>query len=88
MTETHLENATEIQARILDYIRDELLDEDIEVRPDDDLLSGELLYSLAVLRLATFVDETYAIGMKPTDFTVENFQTVAALTDYVLRSRP
>ena len=88
MNDIRQENAAEIQARLLDFIRDELLDEDIEVGPDDDLLSGELLYSLAVLRLATFVDETYAVGMQPADFTVENFQTVAALTDYVLRCRP
>ena len=87
MTEGNLENETGIRARILDYIRDELLDEDVEIGPDDDLLSGELLYSLAVLRLATYVDETYNIGMTPADFTVENFQTVAALTNYVLRCK-
>lgn len=87
MNDTRQEYAAEIQRRILDYIRDELLDEEIELRPDDDLLSGELLYSVAVLRLATFVDETYGIGMKPSDFTVENFQTVSALTDYVLRAK-
>ena len=86
MTEGKQGNANEICTRILDFIRDELLDEDIEVGPDDDLLSGELLYSLAVLRLAAWVEEAFAIEMAPADMTVENFQTVAALTDFVVRA--
>jgi acyl carrier protein len=75
----------EIQDRILDFIRQELLTGEAEIGPDDDLLSGEILDSIAVLRLATFVDETFEIGMQPTDFVIENFQTVAVLTEFVLR---
>jgi acyl carrier protein len=75
----------EIRGRILDFIRVELVAEDVEVGPEDDLLSGELLDSVSVLRLATFVDETFAIGMKPTDFLVENFQNAAVIADYVVR---
>ena len=78
--------ADEIRRRILDFIRDELVAEEVDVGPEDDLLSGELLDSVAVLRLATFVDETFAIGMKPTDFLIENFQNAAVLTDYVVRA--
>ena len=79
-------NVAEIRGRILDFIRVELVADEAEVGPGDDLLSGELLDSVAVLRLATFVDETFAIGMKPTDFLVENFQNVRVLTRYVVRA--
>jgi acyl carrier protein len=79
-------NVAEIRGRILDFIRIELVADEVEVGPEDDLLSGELLDSLAVLRLATFVDETFAIGMKPTDFLVENFQNATVLADYVARA--
>ena len=58
----------------------------VEVALEDDLLSGELLYSLAVMRLASWVEETFAIEMTPANLTVENFQTVAALTDFVTRA--
>ena len=84
MTDGATGNANEISTRILDFIRDELLDEDIEVGLEDDLLSGEVLYSLAVMRLASWVEETFTIEMTPANLTVENFQTVAALTDFVL----
>lgn len=79
-------NPAEIRQRILDFIGEELIAEDVDIGPEDDLLSGELLDSVAVLRLATFVDETFAIGMKPTDFLVENFQNATVLADYVART--
>lgn len=72
-----------IEALILTFVRDELLAGAATPSATDDLLSGELLDSMAVLRLATFVDETFDIGMKPADFRIENFQTVQALTRYV-----
>ena len=84
MTETPTGGEAAIQTAILAYLREELLPESTEVTVEDDLLSGELLDSMAILRLATFVDETFSIGMKPSDFRVENFQSVHALTNYVL----
>ena len=84
MTDGATGRAHEISTRILEFIRDELLDEDIEVGLEDDLLSGEVLYSLAVMRLASWVEETFTIEMTPANLTVENFQTVAALTDFVV----
>ena len=86
MTETGISNTDEIRRRILEFIRDELIAEDVDLGPDDDLLSGELLDSVAVLRLATFVDETFTIGMKPTDFLVENFRNATVLAAYVVRA--
>jgi acyl carrier protein len=85
MPEKSAPRTHEIESRILDFIREELLGEDVEVRRDDDLLSGEVLDSIGVLRLATFVDDEFQIGMQPTDFLIENFQTVAVLTGFVLR---
>jgi len=76
-----------IERLVLDFITRELLDENTDLSPDDDLLSGELLDSMGVLRLATHVDETFAIGMKPADFRVENFRSARALADYVLSTR-
>ena len=87
MTESTQENTSEISTTTLDFIRNELLDEELEVGSGDDLLSGELLYSLAVLRLATYVEETFGIEMMPANLTVENFQTDRTLTDFVLREK-
>ena len=77
----------EIQATILAFIHQELVAPGVHVSAGDDLLTGEILDSLAVLRLATFVDESFNIGMQPTDFLIENFQSVAVLTEFVERSK-
>lgn len=79
--------ARDIEGRLMEFIRNELLGPEGRVGREDDLLSGELLDSVAVLRLAAFVEQEFSILMQPSDFVVENFQNVAVLTDYVRRSR-
>jgi acyl carrier protein len=76
----------EIEGRIVAFMQRELLSPDQTVHSDDELLSGEILDSIGVLRLAAFVEEEFAISMQPADFVVENFQTVAVLAAYVLSS--
>ena len=76
----------EIEGRILAFMRRELLDPEVIVARDDELLSGGVLDSMAVLRLATFVEEEFRFKMDPSDFVIENFQTVAVLAAYVRRA--
>ena len=76
----------EIEARILEFVQRELLSPEVSVERDDELLSGELLDSIGVLRLATFVQEEFRFKMQPADFVIENFQTVAVLAEYVRRA--
>lgn len=72
-----------IEEQILAFVRRELVAPDAVVTRDQDLLSGELLDSLGVLRLSAFVRETFALAMRPGDFVAENFRTVAVLAAYV-----
>lgn len=76
----------EIEERILDFIGRELLGPGVTIGPQDDLLSGELLDSLAVLRLSSFVEEQFEIRIGPSDFVIENFQNVEVLTRFVQRA--
>ena len=77
---------SEIEERLLRFIRGELLATDTTVGRNDDLLSGELLDSVGMLRLAAFVDEEFQIGVQPSDYVIENFQNVALLAAYVGRA--
>ena len=79
--------AGEIEARLAEFIQGELLGPGTTLDRHDELLSGELLDSVAVLRLAAFVEEELGVAMRPADFVVENFQNVAVLAAYVLTSR-
>jgi acyl carrier protein len=86
MTDETSGEARNIEAAILEFIHRELVAAEVRVEAEDDLLTGELLDSLAILRLATYVDEEFKIGMQPSDFLIENFQSVAVLTRFVMRS--
>ena len=79
--------ARQIEGRLLRFIQDDLLGPGAAaVGRHDDLLSGELLDSVAVLRLATFVGEEFAFEIRPADFVIENFRSVAVIARYVRRA--
>jgi acyl carrier protein len=74
-----------LEAVILDFLRRQLLRPGTEVGREEELLSGELLDSIAVVRLGTFVEETFQIAIQPADFVIQNFRNVAVLAAYVHR---
>lgn len=76
----------EVESRITAFLTRELLSPEATVTRDDDLLSGELLDSIGVLRLATFVEEEFQIKIQPADLIIENFQNVAVLAEFVRRA--
>lgn len=76
----------DIETRILEFMRRELLSAGVTVTAEDNLLSGTLIDSIGMLRLANFVQEEFRVFMRPQDFVIENFRSVAALTGFVRRA--
>jgi acyl carrier protein len=75
-----------IEHRIAAFIERELLSPGATVGPDDNLLSGDLVDSMGVLRLAAFVAEEFHFAIPPGDFVVANFKNVSVLAGYVHRT--
>jgi acyl carrier protein len=86
MTEDTQLDAGEIERRTIDFIERELLEDEVSVTSEDDLLSGELLDSIAILRLAAFVEDEFHFQIEPADHVIENFQNVALLAAFVQRA--
>jgi acyl carrier protein len=78
--------APEIERRVLAFLQRELLEPGVTIDRDADLLSGEVIDSMGVLRLAAFVSEEFRIVMQPADFVVDNFRSVAVIAGYVGRA--
>jgi acyl carrier protein len=78
--------AAAIEERVMAFVRDELIGSGAAVTREDDLLSGGLLDSIGVLRLAAFVEQEFGHPVPPADFVIEHFQSVAALAAYVARA--
>ena len=70
---------------LCDYISNTLLDpeDEISVKPDDDLLEAGMLDSLQMMRLVQHIEAQIQKKIPPSDLTLENFQTVNAIMTYL-----
>lgn len=73
----------ETQAQLIKYVSEELLDGQAVSASDDLLVAG--IDSMAVVRLTSFVDETFGIQVPPQDLVIQNFRSIQALSDYLSR---
>ena len=74
-----------IEDRLLAFVQRELLGAGVAVDRETNLLSGELLDSMSVLRLAAFVGEAFQIDIPGADFVIDNFRNIGAIAAYVRR---
>lgn len=55
------------------------------VTPDRDLFTSGLVSSLFAMELVVHLEKTYGVSIAGADLRVENFRSVQAMTDLVLR---
>ena len=69
---------------IKEYIREELMNgSNGELDESENLLAAGVIDSLGILRLVSFVEEKFGIEVPDEDVTIDNFQSVKAMSDYV-----
>ncbi|MGH9167174.1 MAG: acyl carrier protein [Acidimicrobiia bacterium] len=70
-------------------IRDRIVEEYLQGRPtealqdDTDLIQEEIIDSLGIFLLLEFIQERFGVAIDPEDVTLENFQTLEAITELV-----
>ena len=72
---------------MLEFIRDEADLDDDEVGPDTSLFRDQLLDSMNLTALIAFLEETFAIKVKPMDIVYENLDTVNHMLAYIGRKK-
>ena len=72
---------------ILEFIRDEADLEEDEASADTSLFRDQLLDSMNLTALITFLEETFSIKVKPMDIVFENLDTVNHMLAYIARKR-
>lgn len=79
----------EIERAIHDFLasRPDLVGGAARLRPDQSLIAGGLIDSLAVLDIVAFLEERFAIRFEPEDLTGENFDSIAAMAQLVRARR-
>jgi acyl carrier protein len=67
-----------------DYIREELMNgANGDLDESENLLAAGIIDSLGILRLVSFVEEKFGIEVPDEDVTIDNFQSVKSMSDYV-----
>lgn len=76
---------TQIQDALIDFVSNELLGDraDLELKPEDDLLSSQWVDSLGVMRIVAFLEQRYSVKIPPSDVTIENFVNVKTISAYL-----
>ena len=73
--------------KILEFIREEADLEEGEVDADTSLFRDQLLDSMNLTALIAFLEETFAIRVKPMDVVFENLDTVNHQLAYIARKK-
>lgn len=59
----------------------------VEVSPDEDLLTSELIDSMGVMLLIDFIESELSYSVPQGDVTFENFQSVDTIVTYLTNNR-
>ena len=78
----------EMREKIIEFIRDEYVeDESMVVTDETPLISGGLVDSFSMVSLKMYLEEEYGIQMSDDEATTEAFDTVKAILALVERKR-
>jgi acyl carrier protein len=77
-----------LAARVTGYLAQELRMDPSAIAPETPLVTSGLLDSVALVRLATFLEKELGVRIPDRDVRPEHFETVARIVDYVQRLRP
>lgn len=74
----------DVQARVRDFVKHEVLFEDTDLTSETPLLNG-MVDSMGLMRLVAFLEEEFDIEIDDTEITEDNFGTVADIARLVER---
>ncbi len=74
----------EMQRAVLDYVKNEYLeDDDEEITPDTPLISGGIVDSFSMVSLKRFLENKYKISIPDDKATPDAFDTVGKICELV-----
>ncbi len=71
---------SQITDSLTNYLQQELNQTQVALTLNTALIEAGLIDSLSIFKLILFMEEQFAIKIQPEDITVENFETISALT--------
>ncbi|MCP4539983.1 MAG: acyl carrier protein [Chloroflexi bacterium] len=76
---------TEIKTRIKQFLAQHFRDYDLQ--DNEDIFALGFVNSLFAMQLVLFVEKTFEITVEDQDLDIDNFRTINAMTDLVMRKK-
>ena len=73
----------EIKSAIKDFISDEFVTDGSDIADDTNLLEEEIIDSLGIFTLVSFVEDRFGVKVDPEEVNLENFETLTAIESLV-----
>ncbi len=74
----------DIKGNIKEYILDEFIpDGDIDVEDSTNLLEEEVVDSLGIFTLVSFIENTFNVSIDAEEVNLDNFETLSSITKLV-----
>ena len=76
--------ADDIRPAIIEYINEEFVIDgtDVDIATAN-LLEEEVIDSLGIFTLVSFIEDRFGVGVEPEEVNLDNFETVEAITSLV-----
>ena len=72
-----------IEESLKKFVREELLNNSVEVDVNENLLTDGMVDSLGMLRIVTYIEELLNIKIPHEDLLIENFRTIRVIAGYL-----
>lgn len=73
-----------MKEKIIAYLKEEISNEPLDdIDINEDLLGSGIVDSMGMMRLVAYLEKEFQKKISPEDMTVENFQTVQSISDYL-----
>ena len=72
-----------MKEKIHAYIKEELLNEEVEINDDTPLYSSDLITSVEHIKLIHFLERSFEIAIPTNKISVENFDTIDSITQFI-----
>jgi acyl carrier protein len=76
-----------IKQKVNEYVLQHTFAEKQKIKDDSLIFKEGYFDSMGFIMLITFIEDEFALKMSDADFTEENFESINAITAYILRKK-
>jgi len=76
-------NRDDLEASIFAFLREEMRIDTSDIQPDTELVSGGIVDSTDLVRLATLLERKLDIEIPDQDISADNFDSIEMIVDYI-----